>query len=391
MIPLRPRPIAFAFAALLAGLAGVVAQSPAPGLTIAFPEPNGYISGSVVLKAQVVPSPPDGTRVAFFLDGHLACQVERPPWECPADVGPTVASHQLRVVATIAGGARLVQTVRTRGLDYTESVDVDAVQVTVVVTDNRGTFARNLPRGAFRVYDNGVPQRITHFASENIPLELTAAVDVSGSMVDTIPRLREAVRQFLGALQPSHKVTLLAFNDVIFTLARASIDPPTRLKAVDRLQAWGGTALYDVVVRAVDMLGRQIGRRALVVFSDGEDTASHITIKTVEDRLQRSDATVYTIAQGQAYRRAELRQILERLAKTTGGRAFATEEANELAESFDEILRELSNQYLLAYVPPDLKRDGSWHQIKVEVVGAGEGLRVRARDGYRAEGGTPVR
>ena len=383
-----PRRLA-ASIAVVASVAGAIVQ--APVLTIVFPEPDSYISGSVVLKAQVEPPPREGARVAFFLDGRLVCQVERPPWECASDVGEQVTPHQVRVVLSVPGGGRLVQTVRTQGVEYNESVNVDAIQVTVVVTDGQGNFVPDLPRSAFRIYDNNVPQRITHFASRNIPLELTAAIDVSGSMVDTIPRLREVVRQFLGALQPSHKVTLLAFNDTIFTLARASIDPPTRLKAVNRLQAWGGTALYDVVVRAVDMLGRQIGRRALVVFSDGEDTASHITLKTAEERLQRSDATVYTLAQGQAYRRAELRQVLERLARTSGGRAFAHDDVARLAESFDEILRDLSNQYLLAYAPPDLRRDGTWHEIRVELGRGNEGLRVRAREGYLAPVATPTR
>jgi VWFA-related protein len=210
---------------------------------------------------------------------------------------------------------------------------------------------------------------------------LTAAIDQSGSMVEAVPQLKQSVRRFLSALRPQDKVSLIFFNDNIFTPIRASVDPAVRLKAVDRLAAWGGTALYDTIVQAVDMLGQEIGRRSLVVFSDGEDTASHITLETVEKRLKMSDATVYTIAEGQAMRLEHLRGILARFARTSGGLAFATEDMERLSQAFDQILEDLSNQYLLVYQEPS-PRDGAWHRIRVEVKSGN--YKVRHREGYLA-------
>jgi len=379
-----------ALTALVAGAAPAPGHAPRQAQTaervrILVPERNSYVSGPFTLRAAVEPLTLAVADVSFFANGQLVCRVTERPYTCAWDAGAGVLEHQIRVVATLADGRRLVDSVRTRGVAYTETVDVDAIPVTVTVTDDKGQFVRGLTRSQFQVFEDDVPQAVTHFAAEEIPLELTAAVDVSGSMKDAIPQLKAAVRGFLSALRPSDTITVLAFNDNVFTLARASTDPQARLKSVDRLAAWGGTALYDVIVRSVEGFGRQIGRRTMVTFSDGEDTASHITLDTAERRLQMSDATVYTIAQGRATRLKPLRDILERLAKTSGGRAFVTEDIGALGRSFDEIVRELSNQYLVAYVPRVMRRDGAWHRIRVRVTP--DRYRVRAREGYRAPSG----
>jgi VWFA-related protein len=276
----------------------------------------------------------------------------------------------------------VARSIRTKGVEYTEKVDVDVVQVTVTVTDNAGRFVRGLTRQDFRLYEDGKSQALTTFFSENVPLELIVAVDVSGSMTDAMPKVKESVKRFLTAIRPTDRVTLLGFNDTVFTLARPTVDLPTRLRAVDRLAPWGGTALYDVIVQAFDLLGRQTGRRALVVFTDGEDLNSRVPIEVAERRLEASDAVLYPIGQGRAPRLASLRTVLERLARKSGGRAFFGDSVDKLDAVFADILEELSNQYLLGYVPRDLTRDGRWRTLRVEV--PGKNVRVRARQGYRA-------
>ena len=113
-----------------------------------------------------------------------------------------------------------------------------------------------------------------------------------------MPQMKAAVKAFLTAVPSQHQITLLAFNDTLFTLARRATDLAERTKAVDRLAPWGSTALYDAILRGLDSLGRQTGRKALIVFSDGEDQGSHATIADVERRLQASDVTLYMIGQG---------------------------------------------------------------------------------------------
>ena len=386
IIEIIERPRASIVITALVGLTLTMwAQAPSDGpqLTIIAPGDDAYLVGPTVLRAGVDP-PEAVVALTFFVDGRQACALTRLPFECDWDAGPVIAEHQVRAVATLQGGARVVQTVRTKTVGYAERIDVDVVQVTVTVTDGRGRFVRDVPQSSFHVSEDGHPQAITHFASEDVPLELVAAVDISGSMASAMPRVKGAVKQFLGEVPPQDQVTLLGFNDNIFTLTRKTTDPAERTKAVDRLAPWGSTALYDVLLRGVEILGRQTGRKALVVFTDGEDQGSHATIKDVERRLQASDITLYMIGQGRGVTMEPLKRIMERLSTPTGGRALFTDSADDLQIAFADLLDELSNQYLLGYQSSNTRRDDAWRKIKVDVDGHHD---VRARQGYRALAG----
>jgi len=367
-----------AFALALA--AGVLVAAQQVKLDILSPTDEAFVSGSTWLRASVEPRGAAAS-VVFFVDGRQMCTVSAPPYECEWEAGRKVVEHQVRVVANLVGGGRVVRTVRTKALGFTEMVDVDVVQVTVTVADGHGRFVRGLPRSAFKVFEDDRPQAISHFASEDIPLELIVAIDISGSMTPAMPKLKSAVKEFLGAVPPADQVTLLGFNDNIIALTRKATDPAERVKAVDRLAPWGSTALYDVILRGVDMLGRQVGRKAMVVFTDGEDQGSHATIADVERRLQASDVTLYMIGQGRGVTLEPLKKIMNRLSAPTGGRALYTDRIDELHDAFTDLLDELSNQYLLGYESTNMARDDSWRRIRVDVEGHHD---IRARQGYRA-------
>jgi VWFA-related protein len=375
-----------ALATILAGLAvstfaGAhrVVEAQEASLTIAAPGEDNYLSGPTLLRAEVTPIRA-ASGVTFFVDGRQVCALTREPFECEWDAGPSVAEHQIRAVATLTAGGRVVQTIRTKGIGYNEKVNVDVVQVTVTVSDGRGKFIPGLPLSAFHVFEDNRVQTVTHFASEDVPLELLVAIDISGSMSPAMPKLKTAVKEFLGSVPPQDKVTLLGFNDSIFTLTRKATDAAERARAVDRLAPWGSTALYDVILRGVEMLGRQTGRKALVVFTDGEDQGSHATLNEVERRLQSSDTTLYMIAQGRGVTLEALKRVMERLVSPTGGRALFTDSVDELHAAFGDLLDELSNQYLLGYSSSNDRHDDTWRKIRVDVDGHHE---VRARQGYR--------
>jgi Ca-activated chloride channel homolog len=368
-------------AVALAATVFLAAQAPPGGPVLSFvtPDDGTYVSGPVTLKVQLQPADAPVKSVSLFADGRLVCTVERTPYECQWDAGPNVTEHALRAVAQLASGQRVARAIRTKGVPYAEAVDVDVVHITTSVMES-GRFVKGLARQVFRVFENDVRQDITYFAAENVPLEIIVAVDVSGSMTDAMAQVQEATKKFLSALRPSDRVTVIGFNDNVFTLARPSADLATRLRAIDRLAPWGGTALYDVIVQAVDQLGRQPGRRVLVIFTDGEDLNSHIPLEAAEHRLEASDVVLYPIGQGRAFVAKPLKAVLQRLADKTGGRAFF-EEVEQLGSVYGNILEELSNQYLLGYVPKNSKRDGAWRTVRVEVTN--KNLKVRARQGYR--------
>jgi VWFA-related protein len=369
--------------ALLPSLHAGAAQAPPDALATAklvSPEPDSYATGVITLQATLDESSPV-ENVTFFVDGRQICIVAQRPFECEWDAGTEVNAHQIRAVFNLPEGGRVARTVRTKGLSFADKVNVEVVQVTVTVTDDGGHFIAGIPRSAFKVFEDGKPQTITYFASEDVPLELIVAVDISGSMGPSMPKLKRAVKEFLGAVPANDQVTLLAFNDNVIALTRKATDPSERMRAVDRLAPWGATALYDVILRGIDMLGRQTGRKALVVFTDGEDQGSHVAIEDVERRLQASDVTLYMIAQGRGISQEYLKRTMQRLTVPTGGRTFTTESVDTLQSAFEELLDELSNQYLLGYPPTNTRRDDTWREIKVQVDGHSG---IRARQGYRA-------
>ncbi|HEX4913912.1 MAG TPA: VWA domain-containing protein [Vicinamibacterales bacterium] len=370
----------------LAASAQETQPKPELAISVVSPEADTYVSGLTTLKAEIVPRML-ATRVAqvlFFADGKQVCNVLDPlKAECTWDAGAEVRPHVFRVVANLIGGGRIVASSRTKGLDQVEKVNVEVVQITAVVSE-RGRFVSGLQQSQFKLFEDGVPQTIAHFSSEGSPLEIVVAIDVSESMTQAMPQLKNSVKKFLSALGPKDQVTVAAFNDNMFTLTRRETSVAQRTRAIDRLSAWGGTALYDVIIRGVQQLSRQPGRRVLVVFSDGDDRTSHSTIHAVEQAVRANDATLFMVALGRGVKEAQLKSGIERLVDLSGGRALFVERSDQLDEPFAEILEELSNQYILGYESSNTKRNGSWREVKIEVPGTG--YSVRARQGYRAPG-----
>ena len=360
--------------------AATLTAAPAPRVRILSPTDDTMVSGPTRLRAAVEPSSL-AMSAAFFVDGHQVCTVSKPPFECEWDAGPMISPHHVRFVVNLVGGGRVVSTMRTAGVEYAETVDVDVVQVTVTVMDDRGRYVKGLPRSAFKISEDARPQTISHFYSENVPLELVVAVDLSASMKPAVPVMKKAVAEFLGAVPARDRVTLLGFNSEVFALTRKTADPAERIKAVGSLAAWGSTALYESILHGVDILGSQPGRKALVVFTDGEDQGRHVTFDEVEQLLQSSDLILYMIGQGRGVTSEPLQDVMERLSRPTGGRALSTNSIDQLQDSFNALLEELSNQYVLGYQPTNAARDDTWREIKVDVAGH---PRVRARQGYRA-------
>jgi VWFA-related protein len=151
------------------------------------------------------------------------------------------------------------------------------------------------------------------------------------------------------------------------------------MPALDKLAAWGGTSLYDVIARSMQLLSRQPGKHAVVIFSDGDDNASQATLEQVRRLAGDSDAMLMAVGLGRGSEVNDLKETLESLAEASGGRVLFARKSDELVESFGKVVEDLINQYTLGFEP---QRDGREHQIRVEV--PGKGVKVRARRVYLA-------
>ena len=186
------------------------------------------MSGLVTLRARIEPAGLPVLRLVFAADGHPVCAREAPPWECAWDAGTDVVAHSIRAVAVLTDGSRLVDSVRTEAAGFAPVVDVEVVQVAATVSDGKGRPVKGLGRDAFRVFEDGRPQEVTHFIGADAERELVVAVDMSGSMGPAMVKCRAAVKRFLASVRPIDAVTVLAFNDSVFTVSRREAAPEAR-------------------------------------------------------------------------------------------------------------------------------------------------------------------
>lgn len=255
---------------------------------------------------------------------------------------------------------------------------VNLVEVYATVTDRQGGPVTGLAATDFAVSEDGTRQAITAFAAGEFPLAVAIGLDRSFSMGDKSNRLgvaKSAARTFVGALRKSDQVMVVAIGGEIDVAAPLTADHGAVLAAIDRLDAWGTTPLYDAALAALDAIQSAGGRRALVLLSDGTDRYSDMAAADLVDQARRRDVLIYPIALGRARP-----PIFAELAAATGGRSFHAPEPRDLAPAMTAIARELRFQYLLGYVPSRAASDAGWHAIDVTV--DRPEMRVRAREGY---------
>jgi Ca-activated chloride channel family protein len=264
---------------------------------------------------------------------------------------------------------------------------VDIVQVTVAVTDSEGRLITGLTRDDFQVFEDGTPQEITQFTDARVPISLGVLLDASDSMRgQPIVDARDAVDRFVGELLLGEDEALVATFNHLPRLAIPWTMPPSMTRnSLESLKPSGGTAIYDALASTSKLFEhRNHVRAAMVVISDGADTASeHSLFQTLED-IRRSDALVYAIAIDSADARESTRvnpEALRELTSLTGGYTEVVRTAADLGPATARIADELNKQYTIGYSssrPPD----GAWRAIRVRVRN-GEYF-ARARRGYYA-------
>lgn len=365
-----------------AGATQTQAPASASALKIVAPQEDAVITGVTEIKVEL-PAGADVRAMSFYADGRLVCAPEAPPFKCAWDAGAVVSGHHLRVVATLASGGRLIGNLHTKDLGHTEKIKVEAVLVPVIVTQD-GKFVKGLKRQDFQVLEDGVTQNVGSLVSEDSPLELVLAIDISGSMELALPEVKVAVKQLLGRLRKGDAATLIGFNDTTFLVAESETDPKAREDAVDTLASWGGTALYDATIFSLDVVNRRWGRKGVIIFSDGDDRHSLTRRDVAMARVQSSDAMLFTIGFGGAAASPDLRKRLEDYATSTGGRAFFPRDTKQLDDVFATIVAELSSQYVLSYSPANPTPESKWRTITVRIPKGR--YDIRARQGYRSLG-----
>jgi VWFA-related protein len=293
------------------------------------------------------------------------------------------------VVAALASLAAQQPPVR---LERPFQSGIEVTSITATVTDGEGHLVIDLPREAFEVFEDGDRQEITQFTRERVPVGLGVLLDISDSMFRRrLEDARAAVDRFLfDLLDPADEFFLMAFNHKPRPLTGWTQSRGDVQRALAGLQATGGTAIYDAIVESMPLVdARTRARAALLVISDGADTASTATLRDVRSALLRSDAFIYAIAidspEPQPINTRVNAQVLREITAESGGRTEIVRSSGDLVEATARIAEELNSQYVLGYTPPR-GPDGQYHSLRVRIAGSDD--RVRARQGYVA---TPPR
>jgi VWFA-related protein len=283
-------------------------------------------------------------------------------------------------------------------------IEVDLVNIVFSVTDRRNRHVVGLGQHDFTVYEDGVRQEIKRFASEtNLPLRIGLLVDMSNSVRPRFQFEQEAAIDFLfTVLRPkTDRAFLLAFDSTPVLTQDFTDDPQAMAEAIRGLRAGGTTALYDAIWLAAKKLGESSGtdvRKMIILLSDGEDSASNVTSREALEMALRHEITIFTVSTSpppikysgksvQLQNPCEVLgergdKLLQEFAEKTGGTPYCPFDTIDVGRSFEKIVNELRNQYVLAYTPSNRTRDGRFRYVTIEP--RRDGVRVHHRPGYYA-------
>jgi Ca-activated chloride channel homolog len=339
------------------------------------------------------------TLFLFFVVGYAQQQEKKespqqdPPGNQPSEKKPE-AKQSTPSTQTGSSATQQIRRQLSDGQDDNKTIiiDTELVSLTVTVTDPNSRLVTGLDKQHFEIYEDKVKQAITFFNSEDVPVSLGIIFDVSGSMKGKLDRAREALKAFIQTCHNDDDFFLVGFNQRANLLAEFA-DGETITNKFTLVDPRGQTALYDAAYLGIEKVkqGRHT-KRAILLISDGQDNSSRYTYGELRKLLKEAGVQIYCIGivelgggsggtldlQGQS--------ILEEIAQTTGGKAFFPRSAAELEDATTRIALELRHQYSIGYTPTNVKRDGQWHKIKVQVKpprGLPQ-LKVQHKEGYYA-------
>lgn len=270
-------------------------------------------------------------------------------------------------------------------------IDSNLVLVPVTVSDHREHPVKGLTKDSFRVFDDGVEQTITHFAMDDVPMTIGMVFDTSGSMRLRLDRARMAAAAFCLTANPMDEFFLVDFAGT----PRLSVPPTRNAREIEerirQARPYGRTALLDAIYLALNQIRKShMGRKALLIVSDGGDNDSRYTRGELNRVLRESDVLIYAIGVFPPPGvRVPMEQwdgpgLLRRIAESSGGRMIPVTDSLELPYMAVKVGMEMRNRYVLGYSPNDARENGRYHRVQVKLIApSGQPpLRASWREGY---------
>jgi Ca-activated chloride channel family protein len=267
--------------------------------------------------------------------------------------------------------------------------DVDEVLLHATVVDDKQHIITDLDKSAFTVFEDGKPQTIISFRHEDIPVAMGILIDNSGSMREKRAKVNQAALNLVRASNPQDEIFVVNFNDEYYLDQDFTNDLLLLKAALEKIDAKGGTALYEAAVASAEHLKRnaRLERKVLFIVTDGEDNASRETLEQAVKQLQQENGpSVYAIGiLGDEEHPKRAKRALEIMTQRTGGLAFFPKTLDEVDEISRQVAHDIRNQYTIGYKPTNPRSSGGFRQIRVEAKVKGHNkLVVRTKSGYYA-------
>jgi Ca-activated chloride channel homolog len=355
-------------------------------IAITNPQMNDFRYGKSEIDVDVKATDPSAVeKVEFYVDDKLIFIDTESPYRCVFDFGTEPRSWVIKATAFHREGITVSDSVILRKVLINYAVQVNRVilYATAVRNDKEGKhYALDLDKADMVLEEEGARQDIIDFYREERPVTLAVVSDSSGSMQPAMPMVHTAASRFIDQLGADDKALVIDFDDKVYLLQDVTGDKEQLRLALTSTTALGGTALYDALYASYRKLKAVDGRKAIILLSDGDDTASKFSFRRVLDEAKINDILIYSIGLGTSFLDVDLRRILRSLSEETGGRAFFPDKADQLETVYKEIATELKSQYYVTYEPKNTIWDGRWRKIRLSA--PKKDVEIRTRSGYYA-------
>lgn len=360
------------------------------------PTPDQPVFGEVDVSVLMSADEPV-TRVEIFVNGVRRAVLTQPPFRTKIDVGEDNSAREFKVVAYGASGSTGTHSVATDAVRIDDQIEVRLQQLFVTVARSGAADSQrilDLEQRDFRIFDNGREQEIVTFGKGEVPITAVLLLDTSESMQgERLEAARRGASVFLSGMRPDDEASLLMFSDRLLRATQFTQDRGELEQALAETEAVGGTSVNDFLYMSLKLLDARLGRRAVILLSDGFDVHSVLPIEEVLWKARTSQSLIYWIQLDDDAREKSFNsawrdhkandneyQTLKKTVEESGGRILSIERIGELEHAFASIMKEMREQYVLGYYPTDFKKDGKWHKINVDV--RRSGVKVRVREGY---------
>ena len=318
---------------------------------------------------------PDGKKldhVELFLNDTRMATLFGPPWVQTVEIPKSEGVGYLRVVAALKDDPAqppVEDLVMINTPQFMEEVNVHLIELPTTVIRN-GHPVNDLPETAFKVLDDGKPVKVTKFEHvDNLALSIGLAIDTSASMQPRMDEARKAGSQFFSnVMRKGDRAFLVSFDTQPQLIQRWSPKLSDVNAGLAKLRAEEATALYDAVVYSLYNFVGVKGQKALILITDGKDTASKFSFEQALEYARRAAVPIYAIGIGIHATEVDVRYKLGRFCTETGGNVYFIEQASDLGKIYGDIQNELRSQYILGFYPAtDVKPGSKWREVSVQV------------------------